>query len=113
MLPGETPTTADKQDRAKAHIDAIIAGCWNTMVIAQHDGIDAFWNNKDGLTPQQVADKYGTRAGALFAFNTALVTFLLTQAAARSVNVIVKPPTNAFTVNQDGTVTISNDPYVP
>lgn len=115
LLPGSTtaPSLSQRKINQRVKIDAIIADVWNTMCRGQQDGIDAFWH-APGLTPQDMSDAYGTDAGKLFAFHAALTDLIIAQSAVEGISPPpVKAPTNAFTVNQDGTVTISEDPYVP
>lgn len=104
---------AAKQDAAKARIAAITRAVWNDLQIRQRDGMELFWQNPDGLTPQQVADAFGTDAAKLFTFNTALVEFLVAVGTSEGVAPNISAPTNAFTVNPDGTVTVLETPYVP
>jgi|GEM_PF-5879597 len=106
-------TLATKQAESKATLVAISRSVWNELQRKQQDGMDVFWSNPKGLTPQEMAAACGTDCARMFAFNSALVDFLIAVGTLEGVTPNLKPPTNAFTVNQDGTVTISNDPYAP
>jgi hypothetical protein len=61
-----------------------------------------FWNHPD-LTPQQVSDALGTDAVYLFQLGGQLVDLLNTVKA----DTITQGPPLPYTINQDGTVTIS------
>lgn len=113
LLTGNANTVAAKQARVRARIEAHIARLWADLQIRQQDGMDDFWNNPDGLTPQQVADAFGTDAKKLFDFNAALVNFLVAQGMADGVAPTIRLPKFEYTVNPDGTVTIGAGPYVP
>ncbi len=60
------------------------------------------WANNDGLTPQQVMDAFGANASQLFLLAGATETYLNTIVP----GTITQSPPYAFTINQDGTVTI-------
>jgi len=62
-----------------------------------------FWNSTYGLTPQQVSDALGTKAASLFELG------LLLKACITGANpsAVLTEPALPFTINQDGTVTIS------
>jgi hypothetical protein len=59
------------------------------------------WNNPD-FTPQQVLDSFGTDAARLFSDSSATQTFL----AAVLDGYEPLTPTAAYTINNDGTVTV-------
>lgn len=60
------------------------------------------WDNPNGLTPQQVMDALGTDAGQVLTIAAAARTFINSLSA----NAVVGPPLE-YTINVDGTVTIS------
>lgn len=113
ILTNNPETTEAKQAATKARILAIARAVWTDLQIRQHDGMDEFWRNPQGLTPQEVADAFGTDCGKLFAFNSALVEFLTTQGQIGGATPEIRLPSHQFAVNQDGTVSISSQPYTP
>jgi hypothetical protein len=113
ILTNPTETIEAKQAATRARILSIVRAIWMDLQIRQNDGMDEFWQNSQGLTPQQVADAFGPDCAKLFAFNSELVKFLQKQGEIGSATPTIRQPLNQFTVNQDGTVTISSDPYTP
>jgi hypothetical protein len=112
------PEPADAEaDRIRTAILNLSRRTFAAMLEAQRQGIDLLWHGQatglHGLTPQQVCDALGEDAGKVFAFHGALTDFILTQATADGVSVDVAIPPFAFTVNADGTVTVSTEPYIP
>ena len=77
---------------------------------AQNAGIPVVWNNPK-ITPQQACDALGTDAAKTFELHGKLTELLIAIAQEGGVQATVKLPTNAFTVNADGTVTVSDKPY--
>lgn len=97
--------------KASFQLKAMAAGQYKQICGMQKEGIKFMWNNPDGLTPQQVADIAGTSGGKLMAFHGGLTTFLVNAATIEGVQPDIALPTNNFTVNQDGTVTVLDTPY--
>lgn len=79
----------------------------------QQQGINEVWRNNFGLTPQQVCDALGSDAASAFDLHSRLTSAIVKIAIAAGVTPDVISPTNKFTVNPDGTVTILNEPYTP
>lgn len=77
----------------------------------QREGIDMVWSSKTGLTPQQVCDSLGTDAGSVFGFHGILSDAIIQAAQAEGFAPDIKYPTNKFTINPDGTVTVLEEPY--
>lgn len=100
---------AELQADAVADITIRAKACFEQMVATHNDLMDRFWNNPLGLTPQQVADGIGVAAASLFLFGGKLAT-LCNEVKPGS---CPKVPTNNFTINPDGTVTILDEPYTP
>lgn len=84
---------------------------FKTLIKAQREGINDVWHNPK-LTPQEVIDGLGDKAIKVFQFHGGLTDYIKAIAAADGVEVDVKYPTNAFTIDQDGKITVTNDPYV-
>ena len=112
------PEPADAEaDRIRAAILGLSRRTFAAMIDAQRQGIDLLWLGREqglhGLTPQEVCDALGEDAAQVFQFHGALTDFLMQQATADGVSVDVAIPPYAFTLNADGTVTVSTEPYIP
>lgn len=83
---------------------------FDELVKVQRKGIELVWNHPV-LTPQQVVDGLGSDAIKVFQFHGGLTDYIKSVAAADGVNVELKYPTNSFTVDQNGNITISSEPY--
>jgi hypothetical protein len=110
------PNPPDEADRIRAAILNLSRTTFASMLEAQRRGIDLLWHGEaqglHGLTPQQVCDALGEDAAKVFAFHGALTDFIVQQSVADGVSVDLALPPFAFVMNQDGTVTVSSDPYV-
>lgn len=98
------PTKEELTNRNNARIKKIALNIYRTMQNRHESVWDMIWNNKDGLTPQEVLDSFGPDAAELFLFSSNIQTMLATAGAGYSP---VDTP-NEFTVNPDGTVTIGD-----
>lgn len=79
------------------------------ILIQRHNELmRALWQNP-ALTQQEVCDGLGTAAGLLFMLGGKTVDFLTDIDPSCLAQLVM--PSNAFTVAQDGTVTISTEPY--
>jgi hypothetical protein len=96
------PTITEKQQRVVSQYKAEMQRLFGQMR-ATHDRLfREFWQNRSGLTPQQVSDAFGTEAVQVFILGGALKDFLN---MIRPGTVTATPPFE-FTPNADGTVTI-------
>lgn len=79
-----------------------------SSVNKQHSSLfRAIWNNAN-YTPKEIIDGFGVDGAALFQLSSNLQQIL----ASVDPEYIPLRPTNAFTINEDGTVTIDMDtPY--
>lgn len=102
-----------KQARAATRVLTASKSGYSQLLRLQKEGIELVWKSRDGLTPQQVCDGLGTKAGKIFAIHAALTDALIAAQQADGIAINVALPTNAFTINPNGTVTISEAPYVP
>ena len=66
--------------------------------------MSSVWNNSDGLTPQQVLDGFGNNAGELFQLAGLCANTIITAAPGTTLS----QPTKTFTINPDGTVTVTS-----
>ena len=64
------------------------------------------WQNADGLTPEQVCNALGTRAGSLFVVAGTMANALHTIDPAGLGSMVTAPPGYAATIHADGTVTL-------
>lgn len=62
------------------------------------------WHPGLGVTPQQVFNQFGTKAATLFVMFSAYVTYIQTMKP----DYVPPTPPNTFTINQDGTVTVTS-----
>lgn len=89
---------------ARMILDGIV-GAKNTLRGAWGNANALIWQNPYGLTPQQVFDALGTKAGLLLALSQQIVPLL--EAADAEELPVLRPEGVVITVNQDGTVTLS------
>lgn len=92
-------------------IRGMSANTFEQLAHTQKRGIDLVWHNPRGLTPQEVCDGLGTDAGSVFRLHSELTKTLVTVATLDGVDYTPALPTNAYQVNDDGTVTILDEPY--
>lgn len=109
--PVDNRTLEQKQQQVNNQIINMGQRHYNQLCRMQKEGIDSMWYNPN-LTPQEVADAVGTNGGVLIMAHGALTQAIMTAATAAGIQPDIKLPPNAFTVNPDGTVTVSDDPYV-
>lgn len=70
-------------------------------------GFDVVWNNEYGLTPEQVVERLGTNASAVFQRHAAVVQFLAGQSAETLKLVRLPPSEYTITHEPDGRVTLT------
>lgn len=108
------PTPSIPQDvklkRVANQIKNVSMETFNSLINTQRQRIDLLWHDED-LTPQQIIDELGGDALKVFLFHGKLTELILGLAAIDNVDVDLKLPTNAFSVNQVGKITVSSDPY--
>lgn len=107
------PTLEEKQAQVADRIKRMAATGFRQLSQIQAQGIQTVWNNPRGLTPQQVCDALGTDAGLIFQMHGQLTDAAVAMATADGLEYTPALPTNAFTVNEDGTVTVLETEYVP
>lgn len=110
-----TPPPISLEREAARAVDLLISsakGNYQSLCRSQKDAIRTVWNHHR-LTPQQVCDALGIKAVKLFDFHAALTECIVKIAARDGVQPDILLPTNAFTRNEDGTITISDQPYQP
>lgn len=75
---------------------------------AHFSAMAALWNNPDA-TPQEILAELGPKAAEVFQLSAALVQFLMTI----DPTFVPQVPPLPFTIHEDGTVTIDEDPPPP
>lgn len=106
------PPSADEMIASTVErIRDLTKNIFEELLKAQKKGIDLVWNTP-GLTPQQVIDGLGSDALKIFQFHGELTDFIKAIASIDGLDVQLKYPTNAFTVDETGAIIVSTDPYV-
>jgi hypothetical protein len=80
------------------------------LVNVQREGIRIVWKNPN-LSPQEIVDSLGPDALKVFQFHGALTDLILSIATSEGVEVKLEAPTNQFTVDNQGNITITDEPY--
>jgi len=96
-------TDVQKQATAVARLKTINTDVFNYLVKQFTTAYDVVWNNKDGLTPQQVLDAVGTDATQLFIVSGKTQDLVNTVVP----NTLPQTALQVPTFNQDGTVTLN------
>ena len=100
-------------ERAVNRIQSVSKETFNQLVRTQREGVNLVWNHPK-LTPQEIIDGLGVNAIKVFQFHGGLTEYIATIAAIDGVDVDLKYPTNAFTIDPNtGKITVTNDPYTP
>ena len=110
--PVDNRTLDQKKEAVKRDVINMGQRHYDQLCRIQKEGIDIMWNNPT-LTPQEVSDAVGVDAAVLISAHGDLTEAIIKAATSSGIEPNIKLPTNAFVINQDGTVTISEDPYVP
>lgn len=107
------PTKAQKIKQIASRIRGMSQESYKTLSGIQKRGIDVVWNNPQGFTPAEVVGALGSDAAAIFQYHGALTNYIVSLAETEGIEPDIKLPTHAFTVNEDGTVTVKDAPYAP
>lgn len=111
--PVDSRTLEQKQTIAARQLKNMAQQQYSNLCRMQKQGMKYLWENPDGLTPQEVCDSVGTDASLYMLAHGALTSCIISAAQTSGIDPDITLPTNAFTINANGTVTISDDPYVP
>jgi len=106
------PTKEQLLENIKKKINIFSSRSFSELVKIQKDGIDLVWNDRK-FDPQEIVDSLGTDAIKIFQFHGALTEFITKVAQIDNVSVDLKYPTNAFTIDKNGKITVTDQPYVP
>ena len=105
--PSASNTLAERQARTVARVGQRMVG-GEAQLLQHFRGLyQEVWRNPDGLTPQQVCDGLGTKAGSLFVIAGTLANALYQIDPAGLGNMISVPAGYNATIHADGTVTIT------
>lgn len=109
VRPDREPTKEEKQKQAARRLQAIYAQMYDQMHRTFNRGMQLVWNNKQGLTPQEVFDAIGTDSDKALQLAAELKS--ATEKAAEIEG--IDPPglpeiPNEITVNADGTVIVGD-----
>lgn len=108
--PAPQPDVTEAIEQVVNDIKNVSREIFNELVRTQRRGIELVWNHPV-LTPQQVIDGLGEDAIKVFQFHGGLTDYIKTVAGADGVNVDLKHPTNAFSIDSNGSIVVSGDPY--
>ncbi len=108
--PVNTPTKEQELKQVSDRIKFLTSQTFKNLVDVQKNGINLVWNQRN-LTPQEILDYLGEDAMKVFQFHGALTDLIVSIATSEGVSVDLKTPTNAFTVGQDGKITVTDQPY--
>ena len=116
LLTPPPPTPPSKEillNRQVESIKNLSVESYNIFTRIQKRGIDMVWNHPT-LTPQEIIDAMGDEAIKVFQYHGALTNYLVSLAQAEGIAPNIKLPNNAFVIDQQaGTITVTEDPYVP
>lgn len=85
---------------------------YNDLVNIQKSGINMIWKNPN-ITPQEIIDGLGEDALKAFQFHGELTDMLVTISASANIEYVPALPTNAFTIDNVGKITVLGTPYIP
>ena len=91
-----------QQCQVQINIESAMKDLHGRMVFTFNQVMDLVWNNPN-LTPQQVMDAFGPRAAELFQLAGLCQNTI--ETALPGTNLL--QPTVVFTINNDGTVTVT------
>lgn len=113
LLKPETSTTLQtKQEAFAKSLKAFMESSYRNLELTQNRGISILWKSS-ALTPEEAVEALGTDAKKIFQLHGILTQALLDMAAVDGTQPQIALPTNAFTLNDDGTVTVLDTPYAP
>ncbi len=104
--PSNNDAVGARQARTAARLSRhMVSG--ETQLLRSFAGLyQEVWQNADGLTPQQVCDALGTKAGNLFVIAGTMANALYTIDPAGVGAMVNVPSGYTATINADGTVTV-------
>ena len=104
---GASAPMAERQARTSARLSQRMVSGESQLLANFRALYNDVWRNADGLTPQQVCDALGTRAGSLFVI-AGTMSNALYQIDPTGLGAMVNVPAGyAATIHPDGTVTLT------
>lgn len=109
----QVPTREIKLQTKVSAIKDFSRHAYEVISNIQKNGINILWRDNE-FTPQEIIDELGQDALKIFQYHGALTQYLIGLAQAEGIQPNIILPSNAFTVDQqNGTITVSEDPYIP
>lgn len=90
--------------RAARDIIGMSKQTYETMLSTFNRGAQTFWNNDEGVTPQEIANELGADAKEIFELHAKLGQLLVSispDSITQTLSIV-----GEFTYNEDGTITI-------
>jgi hypothetical protein len=84
--------------------------CFEQLLKTQEQGIKLLWNHHS-LTPQEIIDSLGDDAIKIFQFHGKMTDYINTIATIENINVNLSYPKYSFTIDDQGKITVSDQPY--
>ena len=105
VLTEQTAPTSQPQTERANQIKQQVRQSWR-MIRRNHQlGMSLLWGNlPEGVTAQDIVDELGTDAGEIFTLSAQLATLI---GGVDPDSVVSVPEGVTYTINQDGTVTLS------
>ena len=104
---GTDAPLAERQARASARLGQRMVGGEAQLLANFRALYNEVWHNAEGLTPQQVCDALGTRAGSLFVIAGTMANALYQIDPVGLGAMINVPAGYTATIHADGTVTLT------
>lgn len=98
-------TTKQKQVRLASVTRSSAISAFSALVRTYNATLASFWENPDGLTPQEAFDAMGKDAGDVVGKAVQLQQLLNAMVPG---SVSASPPPKPLTINADGTVTVGD-----
>ena len=111
----DTPPNQTQEQIVEAIVNSInhiSSRTYKDLINIQRTGINIIWNNSKA-TAQEIIDGLGENALPAFQFHGALTDLLVTISESANIDYTPALPTNAFTVDNQGNITVTDDPYIP
>jgi hypothetical protein len=106
------PTKEEKLQQTVNYIKGMSKQTFKYLLEVQKNGVRAVWNQPN-LTPQEVIDELGSDALKIFQFHGGLTDYIESVAAVEGIDIKLSYPTNTFTIDQQGKITVTDKPYQP
>lgn len=105
-----TPTKEQQLANVTRQIKNLSKNCFEELLKIQSQGIKLVWNHYS-LTPQEIIDALGEDAIKIFQFHGKMTDYINTIATIEGISVNLAYPKNSFTVDAQGKITVTDQPY--